>query len=223
MFPGIIARSIMCIDYLRLKETLEDFSSSESVGYLHLDIMDGEFVSNYTLGVDFCKQLRKISSIPLDIHLMVNRPDLKLEWFDIQKDEIVSVHYESTPHVFRALQMIKSYGAKAFVALNPGTPICVIENLLPILDGVLIMTVNPGFSGQMMVEGALEKISSLRRYLDEKGYGNVHIEVDGQVGFELSGKMREAGADIFASGTSGVYRKGQTIKDNLDTMEMLIK
>ena len=85
------------------------------------------------------------------------------------------------------------------------------------------MTVNPGFSGQMMVEGALEKISSLRRYLDEKGYGNVHIEVDGQVGFELSGKMREAGADIFASGTSGVYRKGQTIKDNLDTMEMLIK
>ena len=133
------------------------------MGYLHLDIMDGEFVSNYTLGVDFCKQLRKISSIPLDIHLMVNRPDLKLEWFDIQKDEIVSVHYESTPHVFRALQMIKSYGAKAFVALNPGTPICVIENLLPILDGVLIMTVNPGFSGQMMVEGALEKISSFRR------------------------------------------------------------
>ena len=91
------------------------------------------------------------------------------------------------------------------------------------MDGVLIMTVNPGFSGQMMVEGALEKILSLRRYLDEKGYGNVHIEVDGQVGFELSGKMREAGADIFASGTSGVYRKGQTIKDNLDTMEMLIK
>ena len=161
MKHGSLAPSMMCVQFAQMPETLERFERF-GVEYLHIDIMDGEFVPNFALGTDFCAQMRKMTSIPLDIHLMITRPDLKLDYFNIQPGEYVSVHWESTPHIQRVLAAFRAKGAKAMVALNPATPICVLEHILDSLDGVLLMTVNPGFAGQAMVPGALEKIRATR-------------------------------------------------------------
>ena len=221
MKHGSLAPSMMCVQFAQMSETLERFERF-GVEYLHIDIMDGEFVPNFALGTDFCAQMRKMTSIPLDIHLMITRPDLKLDYFNIQPGEYVSVHWESTPHIQRVLAAIRAKGAKAMVALNPATPICVLEHILDSLDGVLLMTVNPGFAGQAMVPGALEKISATREYLDGKGYSNIDIEVDGNVSFENAKKMRAAGANIFVGGSSSVFSVKAPMEENLAAMNAIV-
>ncbi len=139
----------MCVDFIKLEHTLLDFKNF-GIEYIHIDIMDGSFVPNFTLGTDFCKMLKRETSIPLDLHLMVEHPEDKLTWFGINEGDYVSVHYESTPHICRALQRIRDLGGKPMIALNPGTPICILENVLDLIDGVLLITVNPGFSGQSL-------------------------------------------------------------------------
>ncbi len=204
MLKKMISPSIMCADFLTLKDSLGEFERS-GIEYIHVDIMDGSFVPNFTLGTDFCKVLKNGANIPLDIHLMVERPEDKLAWFNIGEGDYVSVHYESTPHICRALQRIRSLGGKPMITLNPGTPICVLENVLELIDGVLLMTVNPGFSGQSLVPGALDKIRKTREFLDVNGYSHVDIEVDGNVSFENARKMSDAGANIFVAGTSSIF------------------
>lgn len=221
MKNGSLAPSMMCVQFAQMAQTLEGFRR-HGVSYLHIDIMDGEFVPNFALGTDFCAQMRKMTNIPLDIHLMITRPDTKLDFFNIQPGEYVSVHYESTPHIQRVLTAIRAKGAKAMVALNPGTPINVLAYLLDSIDGVLIMTVNPGFAGQAMVPSALEKIAATRAYLDEKGYENVDIEVDGNVSFENAKKMRAAGANIFVGGSSSVFYAKAPLAENLTVMNKAI-
>ena len=221
MKNGSLAPSMMCVQFAQMAQTLEGFRR-HGVSYLHIDIMDGEFVPNFALGTDFCAQMRKMTNIPLDIHLMITRPDTKLDFFNSQPGEYVSVHYESTPHIQRVLTAIRAKGAKAMVALNPGTPINVLAYLLDSIDGVLIMTVNPGFAGQAMVPSALEKITATRAYLDEKGYENVDIEVDGNVSFENAKKMRAAGANIFVGGSSSVFYAKAPLAENLTVMNKAI-
>lgn len=199
-----IAPSMMCAPLFELKQYVGAFERS-GVEYLHIDVMDGCFVPNFTLGTDYCRQLRRLTDIPLDIHLMITEPERKLDWFDVRPGEHVSVHYESTLHIHRALAAIRSKGAKAMVALNPGTPVGVIEDLIPDLDAVLIMAVDPGFAGQKMIPQTLEKIARLRRLLDERGAAHVEIEVDGNVSFENAAKMSAAGADIFVAGTASIF------------------
>ncbi|MBO5069718.1 MAG: ribulose-phosphate 3-epimerase, partial [Roseburia sp.] len=198
-----ISPSMMCADIMNMKPVLETFEKN-GIEYLHIDIMDGQFVPNFTLGTDYCKLLKKNSSIPLDIHLMVENPQDKIDWFPIGEGDYVSVHVESTKHLQRVLALIKSKGAKPMVAINPATPLSAIEHVLDDIDGVLVMTVNPGFAGQKLVPATLKKITSLREYLDVNGYSQVEIEVDGNVSFENAKKMRAAGADIFVAGTSSV-------------------
>ncbi|MEA4896967.1 ribulose-phosphate 3-epimerase [Bacillota bacterium Meth-B3] len=204
---GQIAPSVMCVDFLHLKETLREL---EALGmeYLHVDIMDGSFVPNYTLGPDFCRALKRACKVPLDIHLMVTEPERKLSWFPIGGGDCVSVHYESTPHPLRALQAIRALGAKPMLALGPMTPVSVLEHALGTIDGVLIMTVNPGFAGQQLVPGAFDKLAKARAFLDAHGGERVRIEVDGNVSFENAIKMRAAGADIFVAGTSSIFSPG---------------
>lgn len=216
-----ISPSLMCADLMRLRSEL-DFLEAGGIEYLHIDIMDGTFVPNFTLGTDFVKLLHKSTSIPLDIHMMVTEPGDKLAWFELFQNDYVSVHYESAVHIQRVLKTIRDRGAKPMLALNPGTPLCVLDELLPDIDAVLIMTVNPGFAGQKLVPQTLDKIKRCRRMLDERGYDKICIECDGNVSFENARKMKEAGADIFVAGTSSIYSSAGTPEENLKKLRLAI-
>ena len=206
IIPGV-SPSMMCADALNLGA---DAVALEKAGvqYFHYDVMDGDFVPNFMLGPDVIKAVRKVSKVPADIHLMVKNPERHLHLFDLRAGDVVSVHQESTIHLQRTLAAIRQTGAQAAVALNPATPLCTIEDVLPDIDMVLLMTVNPGFAGQKLVPQTLAKITRLRKMLDESGYPHVRIEVDGNVSFENAVKMRAAGADLFVAGTSAVFREG---------------
>ena len=206
IIPGV-SPSMMCADALNLGA---DAVALEKAGvqYFHYDVMDGDFVPNFMLGPDVIKAVRKVSKVPADIHLMVKNPERHLHLFDLRAGDVVSVHQESTIHLQRTLAAIRQTGAQAAVALNPATPLCTIEDVLPDIDMVLLMTVNPGFAGQKLVPQTLQKITRLRKMLDESGYPHVRIEVDGNVSFENAVKMRAAGADLFVAGTSAVFREG---------------
>ena len=206
IIPGV-SPSMMCADALNLGA---DAVALEKAGvqYFHYDVMDGDFVPNFMLGPDVIKAVRKVSKVPADIHLMVKNPERHLHLFDLRAGDVVSVHQESTIHLPRTLAAIRQTGAQAAVALNPATPLCTIEDVLPDIDMVLLMTVNPGFAGQKLVPQTLAKITRLRKMLDESGYPHVRIEVDGNVSFENAVKMRAAGADLFVAGTSAVFREG---------------
>lgn len=211
----------MCADFLHLGDELKALEKY-GIEYLHVDIMDGVFVSNYTLGTDFIKKIHRATDIPLDIHLMIDHPDNKLDWFEFKEGDYVSVHYEACTHVQAVLSNIHKRGAKTMLALNPGTPLCVLEDLLPDLDAVLIMTVNPGFAGQKLVPQTLDKIRRLRKMLDENGYENVEIECDGNVSFENAKKMSDAGANIFVAGTSSIYSKEASFEENIKKFREVI-
>lgn len=210
-----ISPSLMCADFLNLGSEIKALEA-EGIEYLHIDIMDGVFVPNYTLGTDFIKKLHRATSIPLDIHLMIDRPDCKLDRFEFRPGDYVSIHYEATPHVQRTLAYIRQTGARPMLALNPATPLCVLEELLPDIDAVLIMTVNPGYSGQKLIPQTIEKIARLRSMLDKAGYPDIEIECDGNVSFENATKMSLAGANIFVAGTSSLYAPGADLKVNVE-------
>ena len=217
----MISPSLMCADFMNLGDELKKLEKG-NIEYLHVDIMDGVYVPNYTLGTDFVKRLHAATDIPLDIHLMIDEPTAKLDWFELCEGDYVSVHYESCTHIQRALNLIKERGARPMLALNPGTPLTVLEELMPYIDGVLIMTVNPGFSGQKLVTSTLGKIPRCREMLDRNGYTEVDIECDGNVSFENAKLMKEAGANIFVAGTSSIYSKADTLENNLARLRAAI-
>ncbi len=217
-----IAPSIMCAPFFQLETCLTELEES-GADLLHLDIMDGDFVQNYTLGTDFVRKLKARAKLPLDIHLMITDPERKLEWFTFGEGDYVSIHYEASKHLNKALKMIRDRGAKALIALNPATPISALDSLLDDIDGVLLMTVNPGFAGQKVVESTIGKIRRLRQYLTDAGYPNMEIEVDGNVSFENALRMSQAGADIYVAGSSSVFAKDNTIAENTKKLRALIE
>lgn len=212
LLPPRLSPSMMCAGIAHLPEVLSVFEAA-GIHSLHIDVMDGSFVPNFTLGTDYCRRLRTLTNIPLDIHLMITEPERKLDWFDIQPGEYVSVHAEATAHLHRALCRIRDCGAHPLAALNPATPLSVLDYVLDAVDGVLLMTVNPGFAGQPLVAGMVQKITDCRRYLDERGYREHLLQIDGCVSFAHIKTLRDAGADYFVLGSSSIFRDSNSGED----------
>lgn len=210
----MISPSMMCADLTDLKGQVKELEEA-NISYFHIDVMDGHFVPNLMLNDAFVRSLRRLSNIPMDFHFMVERPENMLPWFEICSGDIVSVHMESTPHIQKALRYIRDRNAKAFAAINPATPVCMLDSVWDDIDGVLVMTVNPGFAGQSLVESTLKKIYEVRKSAERNGKKDFLIEVDGNVNYPNATKMRRMGADLFVAGTSSVFRKEMTIAEGM--------
>lgn len=205
MRESMISASMMCADLVNIRDTIAVFEQ-EGVEYLHIDVMDGEFVPNFGLGVDYIRGLRELTQIPLDIHLMIKNPEYKLQWIGIKPTDIVSIHYESTYQVQRVLDWMAPYQCKRFLAINPATPIYVLEEVLDYIDGINLLMVNPGFAGQKIVTSTIKKAARIRQFLEERGREDILVEVDGNITPENGKKLRSLGASIFVAGTSSVFR-----------------
>ena len=199
-----LSASVMCADSMNLGRDLA-LLRDHGVEYLHCDVMDGHFVPNLMMGTGLIRSVKEQDLLPLDIHLMVEYPEKMIPWFPMGADDIVSVHYESTPHVHRALSMIRDRGASPALALNPATPLECAYELLPDIEMLLIMTVDPGYAGQKMIGHMLDKISRARRMLDAAGFSNLPIEVDGNCSFDNMPRMKQSGASVFVAGSSSVF------------------
>ncbi len=201
----LISPSLLASDFARLGEEARA-AQAAGADWLHLDVMDGHFVPNITIGPDVVKAIRPHVSIPLDVHLMIAPADPFLEAFRKAGADVISIHPEAGPHLNRSLQRIRELGAKAGVVLNPGTPVESIEWCLEEADLVLVMSVNPGFGGQAFIPAALKKIERLRRMIDDAGRDTL-IEVDGGVTVQTAPQCLAAGADVLVAGTA-VFRGG---------------
>jgi ribulose-phosphate 3-epimerase len=195
-----IAPSILSADFSRLGEEVRAVESA-GADYIHVDVMDGHFVPNITIGPFVVEAVRKVTRLPLDVHLMIDNPDLYIPAFAAAGSDIIVVHAEATNHLHRTVQLIKSFGKKAGVSLNPATPLNHLDYLLEELDLVLLMTVNPGFGGQSFIEACLPKIHALRGMLDKRGL-ETELEVDGGVKTDNIARISSAGADVFVAGSA---------------------
>ncbi|EMW5691245.1 ribulose-phosphate 3-epimerase [Enterococcus faecium] len=194
-----IAPSILSADFANLQRDIE-LVEKGGADYIHVDVMDGQFVPNITLGPNIVQAIRPVTKLPLDVHLMIVDPENYIPAFAKAGADIITVHVEATPHIHRALQMTKSLGVKAGVVINPGTPVSMIKHVLPLADQVLVMTVNPGFGGQSFIEETVEKITELADLRRENNW-TYAIEVDGGSVPETAKICKDAGADVFVAGS----------------------
>ena len=196
--PVLIAPSILSADFSRLKDQL-DLAQEGGADWIHLDVMDGHFVPNLTFGPLVIESIRKHSVLPFDTHLMMTNPDDFIDDFRSAGADILTVHYETCPHLHRTIQHIRESGARAGVSINPDTPASVLSESIRDLDLVLVMSVNPGFGGQSFIQHSLSKLKEVRRMVDASGR-HVHVEVDGGIDEETAGPVVDAGADVLVAG-----------------------
>ena len=198
-----IAPSILSADFLKLGEEIRATEVS-GADMLHVDIMDGHFVPNISIGPFIVESIRNITSLPLDVHLMIENPDTYVRDFIKAGADFLTVHYEASVHVHRTIQLIKEHDVKAGVSLNPSTPVWSLEDILPDIDMALLMSVNPGFGGQNYIPQVTDKIKTLKHILLEKGFSTL-IEVDGGIKLENTRDVLDAGADILVMGSAFFY------------------
>ena len=215
MSNHILAPSILSADFTRLGEQISECESA-GADWLHIDVMDGHFVPNITMGPFIVEHCKRISKLPLDVHLMIEKPEQLLEAFAKAGADHLTVHVETCPHLHRTLEFIKSLGCKAGVTLNPGTPVGALESVLHLADLVLVMSVDPGFSGGKFVPESFGRVAEVRKRLDALN-SSAWLEVDGGVNTETLPRLKEAGANAFVAATA-VFKHPEGIKAGIDIL-----
>ena len=208
-----LAPSVLSADYARLGEAVTE-ATRAGADYIHIDVMDGHFVPPVTVGAQMVEALRPCTDLPLDVHLMIDAPERQIEGFARAGADIITVHVEVCTHLHRTIQQIKVLGKKAGVALNPATPIGSLEEILPSVDLVLVMTVNPGFGGQTFIKDMPEKIVRVRAELDRRGL-EAELEVDGGISAANAPLVVRAGATVLVAGAA-IFATGEPVKDSLE-------
>ena len=216
-----LGASIACANLARLEADLQQLCVG-GIDSLHIDMMDGRFVSNFGLDFTLMETIRRVSEIPMDCHLMIEEPERYIERAAAAGAEYITIHFEATRHAQKALKQIRDIGARAGIALNPATPIDCLNYIVDDVDFVTVMTVNPGAAGQRLIPAMLRKIGDVRRMLDEAGHADVDIQVDGNVSFTHIPAMVEAGATMLVGGTSSVFHKDYSIPDAIQTVRQLV-
>jgi ribulose-phosphate 3-epimerase len=219
-----IAPSILSADFARLGEQVQE-AIHAGADYIHLDIMDGHFVPNMTIGplvVEAVQRIAQPAGVPLDVHLMIEKPERLIPDFVSAGAGILTVHVETCPHLHRTIQQIKELGVKAGVTLNPATPLVLLEEILADVDLALIMSVNPGFGGQGYIESSTWRIQRLRQLLDSRGLAHVELEVDGGIKAENARQVVQAGADVLVIG-SAIFNRSRSVWENLNEIRVEIE
>lgn len=213
--PVKLAPSILAADFSRLGEQVRA-AENGGADYIHIDVMDGQFVPNITIGPLVVQACKRITKLPLDVHLMIVQPERYVETFAKAGADIITIHAEATPHIHRALELIRDSGTKAGLAVNPLTPLNIFEEALPYLDLALIMSVNPGFGGQQFIESSLKRLLVVSEWREDLN-PNCELEVDGGIDARTAPRVVEAGANVLVAG-SAVYSGLDTVQENLATL-----
>lgn len=215
-----IAPSLMCTDLGNVERDIKELDDA-GVDFYHIDIMDGTFVPNFTLGPDFVRAVRKLTDKPIDIHIMAEKPERFIDLFHEAGSDMIAVHAETTNNLQGTLARIQELGMKAGVAINPSTPLDVLEYVYSVTDYVVVMTVNPGFAGQTFIPEMYDKIADLNAKITKRNL-NIEIMVDGNIGKDTIPKSKENGATSFVGGTSSVYKSGLSLTENVKNTRNLL-
>ena len=216
----LISPSVLAADFSKLGDEVQSVSEM-GADFIHLDIMDGHFVPNLSFGADIVRVIRPYSNLPFDVHLMITNPEIYISSYVDAGANLITVHPESTSHIHSVLQQIKKAGIKAGVALNPGTPIEVLDNIIDITDLVLVMTVNPGFGGQSFLLSQLAKISKIRSIIDKENY-LIDLSVDGGINAKTAASAIDAGANVLVAGTSIFKSKDKTYLESINRLRNIV-
>ena len=217
-----ISASLMCADLLNIQNQIQELESA-GVDYLHLDVMDSVFVPNITFGIDALNQIKQFTKLPMDIHLLVDKPSRIIRSINFGEGDFVTVHAECSERIMENAAFIKQKGAMFGLALNPDTTIEEVAKYLPYVDMLNIMLIVPGFAGSTLIHGIMEKVQNTRKFLDSHGYKEIVVEVDGSVSNDRAEVLKNYGASMFVCGTSSIFKKEGNFIDNVKKFRERIK